>query len=1039
MVEYTIEYTVHSDGIILYKFYRKVLEKKPSTVPALEKSYDQQRSKDDAVTEIVLPSYQPEISDEQRIIDLIIAYTTFAATLEATHAKINSNSETYNSFSAAIVAACNTFLMKVASLDLTSASGIQAAKMSIYDFELAIETYLGEEYLEEILEALESEDEETLNKLISNIQDEADEYDESTKTKPNRDPLVIDLGTKGIELTDVLNGVNFDLDNNGFAEKTAWIGTEDGFLAYDRNRNGIIDNGGELFGDQVVLSNGLKSTSGFESLSELDSNKDLIIDKKDSKFKELLVWIDSNHNGVSDAEELFSLTDLGIISISLEHENVRSLDKKTGTLKSESANVVINIDGNVTETEISEFWFEINTTNTTQNGKVTAGNVPDIKDIILSEENGEVYDLLCKFGDSDSIAEKHYYVKQILYHITGATDIAYNNRGGNIDARELKVIEEFMGREFVGVDGNNPNGRAATILKSIYSNIENKYYNILNMYCGLGGYLKIVYEYEDEAGDKLLNLSLLNWLFTEKINSGENIDYLIYDLGLYLIYYDEINGTHYYDEYCEYYSNLSADIATIVAMTGNCRTYIGTEGNDVFYGTEGNDVIVGDGGNDVLRGDIGNDAYIFDIGDGVDSIQDYENSTIEGKEDTIVFGEGISPKDVLIQKAGSNLIIQYTETDIITVERVYDNDAGKFFVENIHFADGTKWSKEDIIDKASVRYGTDTADRISGYVETSIYSNDEIIYGGAGNDTIGGACGQDELYGEEGNDTLRGGIENDVLVGGVGNDTLSGDEGNDTYIFEIGDGVDAIQDYENSTTEGKEDTIVFGEGISPENVLIQKKGSNLVIEYTETDCVTVERVYDNNAGCFFVENIHFADGTKWSKEDIIDKARTRYGTEAADNLSGYARTSIYSNDEIIYGEAGNDTIGGSCGQDELYGGVGNDILLGGTGNDVIVGGVGNDTLRGEEGNDTYIFEIGDGVDVIQDYENSSTAGKQDTIVFGAGISLEDVLLLKSGTNLVIQYTEADCVTVENAYSKEGYSLVEYIHFSDGTIINSKLI
>ena len=137
------------------------------------------------------------------------------------------------------------------------------------------------------------------------------------------------------------------------------------------------------------------------------------------------------------------------------------------------------------------------------------------KDIIMNDESGEVYELLCKFGDSDSIAEKHYYVKQILYHITGATDIAYNSRGGYIDARELKVIEEFMGREFVGVDGNNPNGRAATILKSIYSNIENKYYNILNMYCGLGGYLKIVYEYEDEAGDKLLNLSLLNWLFTE--------------------------------------------------------------------------------------------------------------------------------------------------------------------------------------------------------------------------------------------------------------------------------------------------------------------------------------------------------------------------------------------------------------------------------------------------------------------------------------------------------------------------------------------
>ncbi len=75
----------------------------------------------------------------------------------------------------------------------------------------------------------------------------SDGANEAGSKQPPRDPLVIDLGKKGIELTNVDGGVHFDLDKNGFAEKTAWIGTEDGFLALDRNGNGIIDDGGELF------------------------------------------------------------------------------------------------------------------------------------------------------------------------------------------------------------------------------------------------------------------------------------------------------------------------------------------------------------------------------------------------------------------------------------------------------------------------------------------------------------------------------------------------------------------------------------------------------------------------------------------------------------------------------------------------------------------------------------------------------------------------------------------------------------------------
>lgn len=86
--------------------------------------------------------------------------------------------------------------------------------------------------------------------------DANDRYGDSGKTPAPRDPLIIDLGKKGIELTNVENGVHFDIDKNGFAEKTAWTDGEDGFLVLDRNGNGFIDDGGELFSDQVVMKNG---------------------------------------------------------------------------------------------------------------------------------------------------------------------------------------------------------------------------------------------------------------------------------------------------------------------------------------------------------------------------------------------------------------------------------------------------------------------------------------------------------------------------------------------------------------------------------------------------------------------------------------------------------------------------------------------------------------------------------------------------------------------------------------------------------------
>lgn len=122
-----------------------------------------------------------------------------------------------------------------------------------------------------------------------------------------RSPLVVDLDGDGVETTTAENGTHFDHDNNGFAEKTSWVGKDDGLLVRDLNGNGQIDDGTELFGNNSVLSSGENAANGFEALKELDSNGDNIFNNQDTAWNQVKVWKDANSNGVVDEGELLTL------------------------------------------------------------------------------------------------------------------------------------------------------------------------------------------------------------------------------------------------------------------------------------------------------------------------------------------------------------------------------------------------------------------------------------------------------------------------------------------------------------------------------------------------------------------------------------------------------------------------------------------------------------------------------------------------------------------------------------------------------------
>ena len=125
------------------------------------------------------------------------------------------------------------------------------------------------------------------------------------------DPLVLDLNGDGINLTpqSVASPI-FDIHNTGFGVHTGWVQPDDGMLVHDKNGNGEVDSGREMFGGPGDM--------GFDALANYDLNTDGIIDVNDTIYGELKVWRDADADAKVDAGEWQSLAALGITSISLD-------------------------------------------------------------------------------------------------------------------------------------------------------------------------------------------------------------------------------------------------------------------------------------------------------------------------------------------------------------------------------------------------------------------------------------------------------------------------------------------------------------------------------------------------------------------------------------------------------------------------------------------------------------------------------------------------------------------------------------------------
>ncbi len=878
------------------------------------------------------------------------------------------------------------------------------------------------------------------------------------------EPLILDLNGNGAHTTKLgwvegQSSTYFDMDNDGFAERTAWVAAGDGMLVIDKNGNGKIDNQNELFGNNATYAD------GFANLKQYDSNNDNKITSADAQFSQLRVWVDANGDGKTDKGELKTLADLKISQINLAATYLTNTYDQENEVGAKSTFIM---DGQ--SQEIIDAWFRIDQTDSHYTGNVTLDvrtlflptlkGFGDVKDMHVAMSQDAtllslMQDLVATTTSSSFLkyTELDSKVQAILFRWVGVDGIASDATTQGLNTRMNVFLQKMTG--YPGILENVPADQNVGPFGSpIQSTMFWRMFNqlkalLLNQIVGHEFFDKSTYNLATGELNEVPHISEAGFAkIAADLESIKNpYDDLYYWSGLtnFLIHIkglekytpeeisklNELWGGAYGFDWSSYASNQyfsfgwvfnGSQMSDRLMGTDNAVNYIwGLGGDDYIYGGATNDILSGGEGNDHIYGQEGGDS--LDGGNGDDVINAGLGINIVNGgagDDTYIYGGGV---DTITEGGGIDQIVfnsvVYTNSTI-TLER----DPNAKYALNI-LVDG-KLAIVSFMQFASWVSSWTTIEQIvmpdGTVVDLTQLKN---VDGTAGSETLIGLdrtwMSDDYIYGNGGNDIFKGGQGNDVLVGGYGNDT---------YVYNSGEGTDVIKyDF------GGVDTLVLGLGYNAQNISFERVGSGHISGSEGNDLLiksgnqTIIRIDGQFNGINTIEFIKFDDG---SVLNLANRQYTFNGTSGSDTLYGTNAGS------------GNDTINGYDGNDSLYGYNGDDIINGGDGNDYIEGGSGNDILSGGSG-DNYIFSsYGDdiviytgGKDTLTERYMYDAGGGIDTIKIDlpnitlADISLKIADLSTNDLNVMIKGKLA--ITIQTQFYET--SQFEKIELADGSFID----
>ncbi|HLO62595.1 MAG TPA: putative Ig domain-containing protein, partial [Azonexus sp.] len=805
------------------------------------------------------------------------------------------------------------------------------------------------------------------------------------------DPLTLDLNGNGIETVPLKRPpLLFDINDTGIKISTGWIAPSDGLLVLDRNGNGVIDSGAELFGDRTPAYGSTGVTAdGFAALAQEDTNHDGVVNSADANFANLRVWQDLNQDGISQANELSTLDVAGIASFN----TARTLNSQMLPSGNQMADLgtFTRTDGTTGATGAPQAMADINLAldtfhrtfadtipTTAQTDALPdmqgSGLVRDMRQAAsLQTAAGQAFaTALANFSAAGTREEQLAQLDTLLANWADTAEFGtqqsraaahgytYTTNLGAEWQRKLTTLEVFNGRGFFKMPWDS-----ASIVQTGLQGLR------------IGGY----------AGG----------VWNPKLISGTFWGAQLNPLG-------------------QAYDALRDSVYQALLPQTRLKPYLDAIG--LTLDANGN-----------FQLDFGAVQSAFDaqaggnpgkaVGDLIE-FNRYGQTLFAG---TAWETQGWEALGAMLRNTAITPDIRATLAEF----NVMVDGQGAFLSSGSGHAGGTS---------GGIQMGLS--------MDLTGTQRDDVLIAKDGGSTMDGGYGNDVLWGGNGNDTLGGGWGSDSLQGGRGNDILRGDTGNDTYFYQRGDGADTIVD----SGWFANNILRFGAGITAADLIPRYDSAS---EHAMIDLGNGDMIDIGPVSSLAIQTLKFADGSTLSVGSLFaTQMLEQVGSETGDILTG--SNSLQFGDRLM-GLGGDDVLQGLAGNDTLDGGVGNDVLDGGAGNDILQGGAGSDVLVGGAGSDTYIYNRGDGADTINDsgepgiyyasswdyyYRNGERRDFVSNVLdFGAGIGADTITpRYDSASNTItIDLGSGDSINIGEVDALS----IQTLRFADGSEVSLKTL